>query len=160
MENKRLRDNIYLLYHRSTKNYGGDKQRGGKMELTVKQKRFCEEYVKAGNATQSAIKAGYSKKTASVIGVENLSKPKIASYIKELTVDDDNKRIADGKEILEFLTKVMRGEEKDAFELDLGISDRINAGKELAKRIIDTQKGSNTTIDKLDKVLDKIEGVI
>lgn len=53
-------------------------------KLTPKQKRFCEEYVIDLNATQSAIRAGYSKKTAYSIGNENLIKPEIQSYIQEL----------------------------------------------------------------------------
>lgn len=43
------------------------------MKLTEKQKRFADEYIKSGNATQAAIKAGYSKRTANRIGPENLS---------------------------------------------------------------------------------------
>lgn len=52
-------------------------------ELTDKQKRFCEEYVIDLNATQAAIRAGYSEKTAAVIGAENLTKPNIQSFIQE-----------------------------------------------------------------------------
>ena len=50
--------------------------------LTAKQRAFVEEYCKNGNATQAAIDAGYSVKTAAVIGYENLRKPKIASIIE------------------------------------------------------------------------------
>lgn len=53
--------------------------------LNPKQKRFCEEYVKDYNATQSAIRSGYSEKTAGSIGNENLKKPEIQKYIAELT---------------------------------------------------------------------------
>lgn len=52
--------------------------------LTDKQKIFCEEYLIDLNATQSAIRAGYSEKTAKQIGTENLSKPVLAEYIAEL----------------------------------------------------------------------------
>lgn len=54
------------------------------MKLTDKQKRFCEEYLIDFNSTQSAIRAGYSKKTAGSIGSENLKKPEIQEYIKKL----------------------------------------------------------------------------
>lgn len=50
-------------------------------DLTDKQKRFCEEYVVDWNATQAAIRAGYSEKTAHSIGNENLRKPEIKIYI-------------------------------------------------------------------------------
>ncbi|MDY3007146.1 terminase small subunit [Anaerococcus porci] len=42
--------------------------------LTIKQKKFADEYIISGNATQSAIKAGYSEKTAGQTGAENLKK--------------------------------------------------------------------------------------
>jgi len=53
-------------------------------KLNEKQKKFCKEYVLDFNATQAAIRAGYSKKTASVIGYENLRKPQIQEYFKKL----------------------------------------------------------------------------
>ena len=40
------------------------------MKLTLKQQRFADEYIISGNATEAAIKAGYSKKTAYSIGLE------------------------------------------------------------------------------------------
>lgn len=54
------------------------------MKLTDKQSAFCEEYMIDLNATQAAIRAGYSKHTSHAIGQENLSKPIIASRITEL----------------------------------------------------------------------------
>lgn len=51
---------------------------------SLKQRKFIKEYVKSGNATQSAIKSGYSPKTAYSIGSELLSKPVIQSEIKEV----------------------------------------------------------------------------
>lgn len=53
------------------------------MALTEKQKRFVEEYLVDLNATQAAIRAGYSQKTAEVIGYENLRKPQIAEAISK-----------------------------------------------------------------------------
>lgn len=54
------------------------------MALNDRQKRFCEEYLIDRNATQAAIRAGYSEKTAHSIGNENLKKPEIEKYITEL----------------------------------------------------------------------------
>lgn len=51
------------------------------MALTPKQDRFIQEYLKDLNATQAAIRAGYSEKTASEVGYENLRKPQIAAEI-------------------------------------------------------------------------------
>ena len=52
-------------------------------KLTDKQKRFVEEYLVDLNATQAAIRAGYSEKTAYSIGVENLRKPEIKKAIEK-----------------------------------------------------------------------------
>jgi phage terminase small subunit len=54
-------------------------------KFTAKMARFCEEYVVDFNATQAALRAGYSKKTAYSIGHENLTKPIIMERIRELT---------------------------------------------------------------------------
>jgi Terminase small subunit len=53
-------------------------------KMTPKQERFCAEYLIDLNATQAAIRAGYSKKTAASIGEENLRKPEIQAKILEL----------------------------------------------------------------------------
>ena len=57
------------------------------MPLTPKQESFVEEYLNALNATQAAITAGYSKKTAHVIGPENLGKPAIAAAVSRAQGD-------------------------------------------------------------------------
>ena len=53
------------------------------VRLTAKQQRFIEEYLIDLNATQAAIRAGYSPKTAREIGAENLSKPHIRARVDE-----------------------------------------------------------------------------
>ena len=103
-------------------------------KLTPKQKKFCEYYIQSGNATDAARKAGYSKKTAEAIGLENLGKPVIKAYIAELVDDQDKKRVADAAEVLEFYSAVMRGEVKDQFGLDASLTDRLKAGDSLMKR--------------------------
>ena len=103
-------------------------------KLTPKQKAFADYYIETGNATESAIKAGYSKKTAAVIGTENLTKPNIKQYIDERLSKIEDERIAKGEEVLRYLTKVMRGEEKDQFGLDASLQDRTKAAELLGKR--------------------------
>ena len=103
-------------------------------KLTPKQKAFCDYYIETGNATESAIRAGYSKKTAAVIGTENLIKPNIKQYIDERLSKIEDERIAKGEEVLQYLTKVMRGEEKDQFGLDASLQDRTKAAELLGKR--------------------------
>lgn len=80
------------------------------MKLTPKQRKFADEYIISGNATQAAKAAGYSEKTAKDIGAENLSKPNIKAYIDEKLAEISSKKTADAKEVLEYLTAVMRGE--------------------------------------------------
>lgn len=104
------------------------------MALTQRQRIFCEEYIKTNNATKAAIAAGYSEKTARVIGQENLTKPAISAYIKARLDDINREQIASTDEVMRFFTSVMRGEEKDQFGLDAALSDRIKAGQEIMKR--------------------------
>lgn len=60
--------------------------------LNDKQKQFCNEYLIDFNGTQAAIRAGYSKKTAKSIANENLTKPDIQQYLREL-IENRNERI-------------------------------------------------------------------
>lgn len=83
------------------------------MGLTLKQQRFADEYIICANAAQSAIKAGYSKKTAYQTGPENLRKPKIKEYIAKRLEALESEKIANQKEALETLTKVLRREETE-----------------------------------------------
>ena len=103
-------------------------------KLTPKQKAFCDYYIITMYATEAAIKSGYSKKTAKVIGSENLSKPYLKQYIDERMKEIEDKRIASIKEVMEFYSSVMRGEIKDQFDLDASLQDRIKAATELVKR--------------------------
>lgn len=109
-------------------------------KLTPKQKAFCDFYIQSGNATESAVKAGYSKKTAKVIGSENLTKPAIAQYIDERLKPKEKKRIADADEVMQYFTDVMRGEIKDAFDMDPSLADRSDAAKSIMKRFEATTK--------------------
>ena len=104
------------------------------MALNERQKAFADYYIQTGNATEAAIKAGYSEKTAYSIGNENLKKPEISAYIGERMAEQDEKRVADANEVIEFYTAVMRGEVKDQFGLDASLSDRLKAGDALMKR--------------------------
>lgn len=78
-------------------------------KLTAKQQRFCDEYLIDLNATQAAIRAGYSEKTARVIGQENLLKPAIKKYTENRMAEKEAALIADQDEVLKYLTEVMRG---------------------------------------------------
>lgn len=105
-----------------------------KEKLTPKQKAFCEFYIETGNATEAAKKAGYKGQNLNRIGTENLSKLVIKEYLEKRINELDSKRIADADEVLEYLTKVMRGQEKDQFGLEIAIQDRTKAAELLGKR--------------------------
>ena len=79
-------------------------------KMTAKQQRFCDEYLIDLNATQAAIRAGYSEKTAGVIGAENLKKPNIKEYIEKRMEEKEAELVADQDEVLKYLTSVMRRE--------------------------------------------------
>ena len=83
------------------------------MTMTEKQKKFCDYFIETGNATKSAIFAGYSEKTAKQIGQQNLTKLDIKSYIDKRLKQLEDERIADADEVMKFLTSVMRGEVKE-----------------------------------------------
>lgn len=101
-------------------------------KLTEKQKRFIDYYIETANATESAKRAGYSEKTARSIGNENLTKLDI--FIKQKLEEKESQRIALQDEVLQYLTKVMRGEEKDQFGLDASLQDRTKCAELLGKR--------------------------
>lgn len=76
------------------------------MALTNKQRVFIDEYLRDFNATQAAIRAGYSEKTARAIGHENLTKPDIATEIQQRL---DEKRVS-ADEALQLLSDMARGD--------------------------------------------------
>ena len=81
-------------------------------KMTAKQMRFCDEYLIDLNATQAAIRAGYSEKTAKSIGQENLTKPDIQKFIKKRMDEKEEELIADQDEVLKYLTSVLRGKSR------------------------------------------------
>lgn len=102
--------------------------------LTEKERIFADEYIKTTNATQSAIKAGYAENSASVTGSKMLRKPKVRQYIDAVMNERSKNTIATADEVLQYLTRVMNGEEKDAFGLDVSVADRTKAAELLGKR--------------------------
>ena len=93
-------------------------------KLTTKQKAFIQSY--CGNATEAALKAGYSKKTAAFIGAENLKKPQIIEQIKKREEKRADKRIATREERQIFWTQTMKDEKAD-------MRDRLRASELLGK---------------------------
>lgn len=98
-------------------------------KLTPRQQRFCDEYLIDLNATQAAIRAGYSEKTAKQIGQQNLTKLDIKSYIQEQMDKKKKELIADSDEVMRYLTSVLRGKS----EAHVLARDEIGADKIISK---------------------------
>lgn len=102
-------------------------------KLTAKQQRFCDEYLIDLNATQAAIRAGYSKKTAGVIGTENLQKPYLKEYIEKRMEEKEKALIADQDEVLKYLTSVLRGESESEEIVVESIGDFMSEARTMKK---------------------------
>ena len=136
-----------------------EKEIEAKKHLSQKQIRFVQEYMKTNNITQSAIKAGYSKKTASVQGSRLLTTIKIATYVDAINERMESEKIADIQEVMEYLTSVMRGEKKDQFDLDASLSERTKAASELARRLDVRARTVNVqgAVNIIDDIPDDVE---
>ena len=102
-------------------------------KLTAKQQRFCDEYLIDLNATQAAIRAGYSQKTAYAIGNENLNKPELKKYIEERMREKEKALIADQDEVLKYLTSVLRGESESEEIVIENIGDFTSEARTMKK---------------------------
>ena len=121
-----------------------DKKAGSR--LTEKQKRFAEEYLIDLNATQAAIRAGYSPKTAYSIGEQNLRKLEVRAYIDARLAEIRSEKTADAQEVLEYLTAVMRGREteetlrlagdgvQEVTEIAVSAKERLKAAELIGRR--------------------------
>lgn len=130
------------------------KEKEAKKYLNKRQIDFVQEYMKTNNVRQSAIKAGYSPKTASVQGSRLLTNVKVSAYIQAITERLESDKIADIQEVMEYLTSVMRGEKKDQFDLDPALSERTKAASELARRL--DVRAKNLNIECAVNIIDDI----
>lgn len=104
-----------------------------KGKMTPKQQRFCDEYLVDLNATQAAIRAGYSENTARQQGAENLAKPYIKAYIAERMAEKEDELIAKQDEVIKYLTAVLRGESQSEVVVVEGQGDGWSEAKLLQK---------------------------
>ena len=114
--------------------------------MSLKQQRFADEYIISGNATQAAVKAGYSSKYANTNASKLLQNTTIKSYIDERLAQLASDKVATQEEVLTYLTAVMRGETQEqtlcsigelgqeVIDIDVGAKDRIKAAELLGKR--------------------------
>lgn len=101
--------------------------------MNAKQKRFCDEYLIDCNATQAAIRAGYSKKTAKVTGAKLLTNANLKNYIDKQLEKISSKKIADVTEVMEYLTSVLRGESISEIVVVEGCGDGCSEARNIDK---------------------------
>lgn len=116
------------------------------MELTLKQKRFADEYIISGNATEAAIKAGYKEKAAYQTGAENLKKPQIKSYIDESLKELEAAKFLTIEEALKITASIARGEPREVEVVD------IETGENYTKKVYPNFKDSNAALDHFYKI--------
>lgn len=108
--------------------------------MNAKQKKFADYYLKTLNATESAKKAGYSKKTAYSQGQRLLKNDEVCEYLEKRMQKQENKRIASLEEVLEFLTDTMKDRRNKT-------NDRVKAAELLGKRYAAFTDNTNHTGD-------------
>ena len=102
-------------------------------KLTAKQQRFCDEYLLDLNATQAAIRAGYSKKTAKQIGQQNLTKLDLKEYIGKRMAEKEATLVADQTEVMRYLTSVLRGQSVSEVVVVEGTGDGCSEARAMQK---------------------------
>lgn len=114
--------------------------------LSAAESRFISLFVANGKLNKCLREAGLKMKDLA-------GKDYIADEITWRLDQLKKESIADADEILQYFTKVMRGEEKDQFGLDAPLSERTNAAKELARRIVDVPTDDDTTVPEIKVTL-------
>ena len=103
--------------------------------MTPRQEKFCVEYLIDLNATQAAIRAGYSDKTAYSMGQRLLKNVEIQSRIKKMRDDYYDKTIMSAKEVEYLLSKAGRDELKEEVVVVEGVGDGFSESKIIKKRL-------------------------
>lgn len=115
-------------------------------KLTPKQQAFCDEYLIDLNATQAAVRAGYSKKTAGRIGQENLQKPVIQESIKANMEKRSERTEVTADRVLKELAKVAFADLKDFVTWDDYGVKIINSDKVDGTMLAEISETINNTI--------------
>ena len=101
--------------------------------MTPKQKRFASEYLVDCNATQAAIRAGYSKNGAGQTADHLLKNTEVRKFIDEQLKQIQDKTIADATEVMQYLTKVLRGESSGEVLVVEGCGDGVSEARLIQK---------------------------
>lgn len=101
--------------------------------MTDKQKRFADEYLITSNATQSAIKVGYSEKTAYSQGQRLLKNVEVKKYLDEKMQEISSDKVATAEEVIEYLTSVLRGESSSETVVVEGVGVGVSVARRMEK---------------------------
>lgn len=116
------------------------------MKLTEQRRRFADEYIETGNIFRSAINAGYSESYAKTDACKILDNPSVKAYIDKRLESLKKKSIAEQDEVLQYLTSIMRGEQKEQTlkglgygeqeidDIEVSAKDRVKAAELIGKR--------------------------
>ena len=127
------------------------------MALTAKQQRFVDEYLVDLNATQAAIRAGYSERTARAIGQENLTKPDIEAAIQAALRDRQARTEITQDTVVEELTKIGLAEAHDYSDADLKYSNKLRALELLGKHLGMFDGKGGQDVEKRNNLLDAVK---
>ena len=103
------------------------------MAMTAKQQRFCDEYLIDLNATQAAIRAGYTEKYANTNASKLLQNTTIQEFIKQRMDEKESELIAQQDEVLKYLTSVMRGKAESEVVVVEGIGKGFSKARTMKK---------------------------
>lgn len=138
-------------------------------KLTIKQKKFADEYIKTGNAYQSALNAGYSESYSKGNVIKLLENVSVKAYIDERLKKLEEEAIADQAEVLKYLTRILRDEEREEVLVNVGnfeqeiqsmkvsTKDKIRAAELLGKRYGSWTEKQEVDIN-LPTFIDDIQG--
>ncbi len=122
--------------------------------MTERQERFCQEYVRCGNATQSAISAGYSERSAKQVGSRLMTNVDLQNRIKELSGEIKNQKIIDARKMQEVLTSIILQESEEEIIVVEGCGDGMSEA--VTKR----KKPSQADRIKACQLLARMQGVL
>lgn len=109
-------------------------------KLNEKQKKAVDYFIQLGNKTQALIKAGYSKNYAKGNAIKLFENERVKSYLNERLGAISSKRAADAKEVIEYLTSVMRGESEAEIVVVEGTGDGCSSAVNVKKRPDEKEK--------------------
>jgi len=122
--------------------------------MNARMEMFCLEYIKSGNATQSAINAGYSKRSARMQGQRLMTNDDIKARLQELSAEMESEKIAQGKELQETLTSIIRQQTKEEVIVVEGCGDGVS------EAVTKTKKPNLKDVIKAVETLAKMQGLM